>query len=64
MELQDKVVDSVFRWTSCPLKYWIAVAVAVAEFPFFDEDLLLITQVEAIAFAEADAAVQVDDPFP
>ena len=33
MELQDTVVDNVFLCTSCPLKYWIAVAVAVAELP-------------------------------
>lgn len=64
MELQDNVVERVFLCTSCPLKYWIAVAVAVALFPLLEDDLLLIVQVEAVAFAVEDAAVQVDEPFP
>ena len=64
MELQDTVVDNVFRCTSCPLKYWIAVAVAVAELPLFEDDLLLITQADTLELAVADAAVQVEDPFP
>lgn len=40
------------------------MAVAVALFPLLEDDLLLIVQVEAVAFAVADAAVQVDEPFP
>lgn len=35
------------------------MAVAVALFPLLEDDLLLIVQVEAVAFAVADAAVQV-----
>ena len=33
------------------------MAVAVALFPLLEDDLLLIVQVEAVAFAVADAAV-------
>lgn len=40
------------------------MAVAVALFPLLEDDLLLIVQVEAVAFAVEDAAVQVDEPFP
>ena len=40
------------------------MAVVVALFPLLEDDLLLIVQVEAVAFAVADAAVQVDEPFP
>ena len=40
------------------------MAVAVALFPLLEDDLLLIVHVEAVSFAVADAAVQVDEPFP
>ena len=47
-----------------PLSFCFHWADAVALFPLLEDDLLLIVQVEAVAFAVADAAVQVDEPFP
>ena len=64
MELQDKVGLRVFLLISCPLKYWMAVAVPFAVFPLFDEDLLLIAQSVVLDLAVTDAEVHVAEPFP
>lgn len=39
------------------------MAVAVALFPLLEDDLLLIVQVEAVAFAVADAACKLTNRF-